>query len=172
MSGWMFDVDAFILVAALVFAASWLLVGIGRLQYAWVMGNRQNASLKEQQIREAKELLKIAQEVLSLEEEIKEAREGISKASKQETEKNKALADRPPPAASEIWVPSEFPASRRDYPWVAHLKRSNASRARAAGAPRYALVWAADHASALGRAHALVVGDTDVEVEGLRRFGP
>lgn len=172
MTGWLFDVDAFVLVAALVFASAWLLIGVGRLQYAWVIGTRQNASLKEQQVREAKELLKLAQEILSLEQEIKEAREGIAKAGKQETERNKALKDRPPPPATEIWVNSEFPASRRDLPWIAHLKRNGASRSRAPGASmhRYVLVWAVDHPGALGRARQLVVGDTDFEVEGLRRF--
>jgi hypothetical protein len=172
MTGWMFDVDAFMLVAALVFAATWLVIGLGRLQYAWVTATRQNAGLKDQQIREAKELFKVAQEILSLEEEIKEARAGIAKAAKTEAEKTKALSERPPPPASEIWVNSEFPASRRDLPWIAHLKRTGAARAATPGLPahRYVLIWAADHPGALGRARQLVVGDSNVEVEGLRRF--
>jgi hypothetical protein len=173
MTGWLFNVDAFVLVAGLVFAGSWLLVGVARLQFAWTSATKQNAGLKQQQVHEAKELLKIAQEILRLEAEIKEARAGITAAGKQEAEKNKALVGRAAPAAPEIWVHSEFPASRRDLPWIAHLKRTGAAaRTRPAGESnhRYVLVWAADHPGALGRARQLVATEADFEVEGLRRF--
>lgn len=171
MTGWLFNVDKFVLVAALVFAASWLLIGVSRLQFAWVAATRQNAGLKQQQVNEAKELLKVAQEVLRLEAEIKEARDGLANTGKQEAEKNKAMADRPAAGNSEIFVHSEFAASRRDLPWIAHLKRSGvAARANpGAGNHKYILVWAADHPSAMGRGRQLVIG-SDFEVEGLRRF--
>lgn len=170
MTGWLFNVDKFVLVAALVFASAWLLVGIARLQFAWTAATRQNAGLKQQQVSEAKELLKVAQEVLRLEAEIKEARDGLAAANKQHAEKIKALGERPV-ANSEIFVNSEFPSSRRDIPWIAHLKRNGvAARSNpGSGNHRYALVWAPDHPSALGRGRQLAVG-TDFEVEGLRRF--
>ncbi len=171
MTGWMFDVDKFILVAALVFASVWLMVGLARLQSAWNTAKRQNAGLKQQQVNEAKELFKVAQEVLRLEHEIKEARDGIAAAGQLEAEKNKALSARPATTNSDIWVHSEFAASSRDLPWVAHLKRTGAA-ARANPGPanhKHVLVWAPDHPGAVGRGRQLVVG-TEFEVEGLRRF--
>ncbi len=171
MTGWLFDVDKFILVAALVFASAWLMVGLARLQFAWNAAKRQNAGLKQQQVNEAKEMLKVAQEVLRLEQEIKEARDGITAAGQLEAEKNKALSARPTATTYDIWVQSEFASSRRDLPWVAHLKRTGAA-ARANPGPanhKHVLVWAADHPGAVGRGRQLVVG-TDFEVEGLRRL--
>jgi len=171
MTGWLFNVDKFALVAALVFASAWLLVGIARLQFAWTAATRQNAGLKQQQVNEAKELLKVAQEVLQLEAEIKEARDGLAAANKEEADKNKALSARPADASPEIIVNSEFPSSRRDLPWVAHLKRTGAAARNNPGPSnhRYVLVWAADHPGAVGRSRQLVAG-SDFEVEGLRRF--
>lgn len=171
MTGWMFDIDKFILVAALVFASAWLLVGVARLQFAWNAATRQNAGLKQQQIHEAKELLKLAQEMMRLEAEIKESRTAIDAATKEEAEKTKAFSTRAAAGASEIQVHSEFPASRRDLPWVAHLKRGGAAARNNPGSAnhRYTLVWAPDHPGALGRSRQLVAG-SEFEVEGLRRF--
>lgn len=171
MTGWLFDVDKFVLVAALVFASAWLLVGIARLQLAWTAATRQNAGLKQQQINEAKELLKLAQEMMRLEVEIKESRTAIDAANKEEAEKTKAMSAHPTTGAAEIQVQSEFPASRRDLPWVAHLKRTGVAARNNPGPAnhRYTLVWAPDHPGALGRGRQLVAG-SEFEVEGLRRF--
>jgi len=171
-SGPGFDVDMFIVVAALVFAGGWLMVGIARLRIAWQAGIRNTAGLKQQQVNEAREMMRLTQEVLQIEEEIKEARSGAEKAGKQKNEREKLIGDRPAPAPTEIFVSSEFSASKREKPWIAHLKRTGANRARRPGesTARFTLVWAADHPAALNRARALVAGDTDYEVEGLRRF--
>lgn len=171
-SGPGFNIDLFIVVATLVFASLWLLIGVARLYHAWQAGIRNTAGLKQQQVDEAKELMKVAQEVLRLEEEIKEARAAAEKTAKEQAEREKTIGTRPPPPATEIFVSSEFPASKREKPWIAHMKRTGANRARRPGesAARFVMLWAADHASALNRARALVAGDTDYEVEGLRRF--
>jgi hypothetical protein len=171
-SGPSFDVNLFIVVAMLVFATGWLLVAIARLQSAWQTGIRSTAGLRQQQINEAKEMLKVAQEVLRLEEEIKETRAAAEKTVKQQAERQKVIGARPPAAPIEIQISSEFSASKREKPWVAHMKRTGANRARRAGEgnARFVLLWAADHPAALGRARALVASDPDFEVEGLRRF--
>jgi len=132
-SGPGFDVDMFIVVAVLVFATGWLLVAIARLQTAWQTGIRNTAGLKQQQVNEAKEMLKMAQEVLSLEEEIKEARTAADQTAKQRADREKMLSERPPPPPTEVVVSSEFAASKREKPWIAHMKRTGGNRARRYG---------------------------------------
>jgi hypothetical protein len=171
-SGASFDVNLFIVVAALVFASGWLLVALARLQSAYQTGLRATAGLKQQQINEAKEMMKLTQEVLRLEQEIKDTRAAAEQAVKQQAERAKAIGERPPPPATEIVVSSEFSASKKEKPWIAHMKRTGANRARRPGESpfRFVLVWAADHAAALNRGRALIAGDTDYEIEGLRPF--
>lgn len=171
-SGPGFDVNLFIVIAALVFVSGWLLVAIARLQAAWYAGIRNTAGLKQQQVNEAKEMMRVTEEALRLEEEIKEARTAVEKTTKQKADREKALSSRPPAPPPEIFVSSEFSASKREKPWIAHMKRTGANRARRPGesSARFVLIWAADHPGALNRARALVATDTDFEVEGLRRF--
>jgi DNA-binding protein H-NS len=173
-SGPSFDVDLFIVVAALVFATGWLLIAIARLKSAYQAGIRNTTSLKRQQISEAKEMMKLTQEALRLEEEIKQARAAAEKTAKELEERKKMLGEQPVATAApaEVYVASEFASSKKEKPWIAHMKRTGANRARRPGeaTARFVLVWAADHPSALGRARGLVANDTDYEVEGLRPF--
>ncbi len=173
-SGPSFDLNLFIVVAALVFATGWLLVAVARLQSAYQAGIRNTTSLKRQQINEAKEMMKLTQEALRLEGEIKEARAAAEKTAKELEERRKMLGEQPVATArpTEVFVASEFASSKKEKPWIAHMKRTGANRARRPGeaATRFVLLWAADHPAALGRARGLVASDTDYEVEGLRPF--
>lgn len=168
----MFSLDGYLLAVGFVFAGLWLLIGVARLYHSWYASQVRTAGLRQQKAEGAKALLKGVADIMQIDKETKEARqrvEMLKTALQAKEEQLKNLTPPPPPA---IYVTSEFPASSKDKPWQAMLRRTHSSKSRRADEPsdRYVLVWAPDHAAAQGRAQNALANYPGFAIDGVMRF--
>lgn len=166
------DIETFALVIGVVVTGMWLAAGFARLSSAWAVGDRRARELKLAQQREARRLLRNVQELQRLNDEIKTAKTSATNAASEQVSKQKELDAVVPPPPPPIYVTSEFPAARRDQPWVIHLRRSATAKLRNPNGEdhRYFLLWAADHPAALARGRQVLSSDPGYDVEGARRY--
>lgn len=166
------DIETFALVIGVIVTGMWLAAGFARLSSAWAVGDRRARELKAAQQREARRLLRNVQELQRLNEEIKAAKSSATSAASEQASRQKELDAVAPPPPPAIHVTSEFPAARRDQPWIIHLRRSVAAKLRDPSGEdhRYFLLWAADHPAALARGRQILSSDRGYDVEGARRY--
>jgi len=155
----------------LVAAGTWTVCGIAQWYGAWSDAKRRGAALVEAQKREAKALLKQIEDIERLDTEIRDSRVDIATTVTATAARREALAHFEPPAPVDIYVPSEFPASKRDRAWVVRMGRDGADGARSSEATdRLLLVWAGDHQLAMSRGRQLM-GRRGYDAEAASRLG-
>jgi hypothetical protein len=167
----MFNFEAYVVVVALVAAALWLLIGLGRLTHKWRDSQNRTAGLRQQKLDDAKALLKKVQEIVVLETELKQAKQRTGILGEAAETKKKDLKNIVPPPPPAVYVTSEFPPSSRDKAWDALLKRTGAKPTRAdEPVERHLLVWAPDHAAAQGRAQSALAAYPGFTIDCVLRF--
>lgn len=166
------DVETFAIVVGVIVTAMWLASGFARLAAAWGAGERRSRDLKTMQQREARKLLRNVQEMQRLNDEIKAAKASAASAAEAHASKQQELAGVVPPPPPPIYVVSEFPAAKRDLPWIIHLRRTVSAKMRDPDGEdhRYYLLWAADHTAALARGRQTLSSERGFDVEGARRY--
>jgi hypothetical protein len=166
------DIATFAVVIGIVVVGLWLAAGFARLSAAWTIGDRRARELKLLQQREARKLLHNVQEIQRLNDEIKSVKTDAASAADHHTAREKELAAVVPPPPPPIYVTSEFPAAKRDQPWVILLRRNATARMRDPDGEdhHHYLLWAADHAAALARGRQILSADRGYDVEGARRY--
>jgi hypothetical protein len=166
------DIETFALVVGVVVVGMWLAAGFARLSAAWTIGDRRARELKLLQQREARRLLHNVQEIQRLNDEIKTVKTEAANVADHRAAREKELAAVVPPPPPPIYVMSEFPAAKRDQPWVIYLRRNATARMRDPDGEehRHYLLWAADHAAALARGRQILSADRGYDVEAARRY--
>jgi DsbC/DsbD-like thiol-disulfide interchange protein len=120
----------------------------------------------------AKQLLQRLKEIENLDEQVKQAKVSTAAAVKEEEQRRVAVSKAVPPAPSEIHVTAEFPASRKDSPWIVDIQRNEKAPARQPWdfEPQSSLFWAPNHQAAGTRAQQIVADYKIYHVKGVRRF--
>lgn len=164
-----FDLSTIVTLIVLAGAATWSLYGVGQVSAIWTDAKQRHGGLVEAQKREAKTLLRSLEEIERLDTEIREGRGTIDTTVQATAALREKLASLKPPPPTAIYVTAEFPASKRDRPWVVRMARETAGGRTAPKETRLLLVWANDHPQALARG-TQVLGRKGFETEAANRL--
>lgn len=163
-----FELNDIVMFVVLAAAATWTLYGASRVSAIWAEAKQRHSGLVEAQKREAKALLKSLEEIDRLDTEIREGRGTIETTVQATAALRQKLADLKPPVPVDIYVAGEFPASKKDRPWVVRLTRETGGRSGPKD-ERLVLVWASDHGLALARGNQML-GRKGYETEAANRL--
>src|SRR5277367_5937713 len=105
--------------------AGWFLLCLARMQSAWERSQRQTAQLRAGLAIAARQLLRHMQEMEGVDREIKVTESSTANATKAQTARRQAIAQRAPPPAPEIYVAAEFPTIRTDIAWIVDFARDD-----------------------------------------------
>ncbi len=168
----MFNFNAYVVVVGVVAMVLWFIIGLARLTHAWRDSQNRTAGLRQKKADDAKALLQGVEEIAKLNTEIRETKQRVEMLETAHEARKKMLAATVPPPPPAVYVSSEFPASSRDKPWMATLRRTAQARPQRSDDPseRYVLVWAPDHTAAQGRAQQALSAHPGHTVEGVMRF--
>jgi hypothetical protein len=165
----MFDLPTFVTLVLLLFAAAWMSHGFVRLSAGWARAKQQVATLSDTQKRDAKALLKSVEDIERLSTEIEQGRATIEATVQATAAQRQTLAQYTPPPPADIYVISEFPASKRDRAWIVRMEPDTVPPPPGTKAEYFLLVWAGDHPAALNRGRQ-TLGRRGYEAEAANRL--
>ncbi len=154
----MFDLPSFPVLVMLVTVVCWFGHATWRLMNQVSAATERVRAIREQYSRDAKALLKGVQDIDRLTAELKDNREAIETTIQAAAKRRQEIEAYAPPAPPSIYVPAEFPASKRDQAWVVRLQLAGTAGTKqpATASEKYLLVWAVDYALACGRARQML----------------
>ena len=160
---------AFLVVIAYVGGVLWILCALARMQVAADASQRDMSQLRSTLTAAGLKLMSDLETAQKLEDEIKRVRESVAQARREQVDRHAAIARSAPPPSPEVYVTSEYPASRRDTPWIAEFVRDTEVPPQPGECqPMSSLIWAGTHATALSRARQIVGEHRTYDVASVR----